>query len=146
MVCKVTLNLAKTASHGRSPLAIGSKQNRRPSRWNAPQIIFNLCPRQLRQKFARIPDSFWVLPQTSGSGVSSRTVVRATAVKSPVFPQCSQSAGVIGRLYACVGTTRQPFGPRVLTRAAGTFCNPCLRAGPTDQWRPRAESNRRPTV
>src|ERR1051326_5301850 len=98
-----------------------------------------LCPRQLRQKFARIPDSFWVLPQTSGSGVSSRTVVRATAVKSPVFPQCSQSAGVIGRLYACVGTTRQPFGPRVLTRAAGTFCNPCLRAGPTDQWRPRAE-------
>jgi len=33
-----------------------------------------------------------------------------------------------------------PFGPKVLPNVTGTFCNPCVRIGPSRKWRTLAAS------
>ena len=37
-----------------------------------------------------------------------------------------------------------PFSPRVLPMSLGTFCHPCLRAGPTEDWSGREDLKLRP--
>jgi hypothetical protein len=39
-----------------------------------------------------------------------------------------------------------PFRPKNVTHVAGTFCHPCVRAGPAESWSGRWESNPRPRL